>query len=209
MASDFVGVGRMDEVQRWVKKKAQFLMVSHPEVVKLYNEAMGGVDLLDQLVSLYHTEIRSKKWTLRMITHAFDVAVVNSCLEYRLDAKRANIQTKDIQDLLNFKMNVAQCLVRVHKTVAAKRGRPSMSPEPQRVPQRPAHRPVQDVRVYLKCSMTWLTTCQIMMKRKRLLDARCHTVQERHTSFVTSATSTCALCHTETASRLLIENENT
>lgn len=60
---------------------------------------------------------------LRMITHAFDMAVVNSWLEYRLDAKRANIQTKDIQDLLHFKMNVAQCLVRVHKTVAAKRGR--------------------------------------------------------------------------------------
>ncbi|CAK6966410.1 piggyBac transposable element-derived protein 3-like [Scomber scombrus] len=85
MASNFVGVGRMDEVQRWVKKKAQFLMVSRPEVVKLYNEAMGGVDLLDQLVSLW--------------------------LEYRLDAKRANIQTKDIEDLLHFKMNVAQCLV--------------------------------------------------------------------------------------------------
>ncbi|KAL7861483.1 hypothetical protein SRHO_G00129240 [Serrasalmus rhombeus] len=45
-----------------------------------------------------------------MITHAFDVAVVNCWLEYTLDAKRANIQTKDIQDLLHFKMNVAQCL---------------------------------------------------------------------------------------------------
>ncbi|KAF1388611.1 hypothetical protein PFLUV_G00092090 [Perca fluviatilis] len=30
-------------------------------------------------------------------------------LEYRLDAERANIQTEDIQDLLHFKMNVAQC----------------------------------------------------------------------------------------------------
>uniref|UniRef100_A0A3B4CEN1 PiggyBac transposable element-derived protein domain-containing protein n=1 Tax=Pygocentrus nattereri TaxID=42514 RepID=A0A3B4CEN1_PYGNA len=88
MASNFVGVGTMDEVQRWDKKKAQFVMVSRPEVVKLYNDAMGGDDLLDQLVSLYRTEIRSKKWTLRMIKHAFDMAVVNSWLEYRLDAKR-------------------------------------------------------------------------------------------------------------------------
>uniref|UniRef100_A0A3B1ICF6 PiggyBac transposable element-derived protein domain-containing protein n=1 Tax=Astyanax mexicanus TaxID=7994 RepID=A0A3B1ICF6_ASTMX len=126
MASNFIGVGRMDEVQRWDKKKAQFVMVSRPEVVKLYNEAMGGVDLLDQLVSLYRTDIRSKKWTLRMIT--------------------ANIQTKDILDLLHFKMNVAQRLVRVHKTVAAKRGRPSMSPEPQHVPERPIRRPFQDER---------------------------------------------------------------
>lgn len=85
-------------------------------MVKLYNEAMGGVDLLNQVVSLYQTEIWSKKWTLRMIAQAFDMAVVKSW--YRLDAKRANIQTKDIQDLLHFKMNVAQCLVSVHKTVA-------------------------------------------------------------------------------------------
>uniref|UniRef100_A0A672KZ53 PiggyBac transposable element-derived protein domain-containing protein n=1 Tax=Sinocyclocheilus grahami TaxID=75366 RepID=A0A672KZ53_SINGR len=114
MASNFVGVGTMDEVQRWDKKQGRFLKVSRPEVVKLYNEAMGGVDLLNQLVSLYRTEIRSRKWTLRMITHAFDLA-----------------------------MNVAQCLVSVHKPVAAKRGRPSMSPEPQ--PH--AHRPrVQDAR---------------------------------------------------------------
>lgn len=40
-------------------------MVSHPEVVKQYHEAMGCADLLDQLVSLYHTEIQSKKWNLR------------------------------------------------------------------------------------------------------------------------------------------------
>ncbi|XP_041827207.1 piggyBac transposable element-derived protein 3-like [Melanotaenia boesemani] len=146
MASNFVGVGRQDEVRRWDKKKAQFVMVSRPEVVKLYNEAMGGVDLLDQLVSLYRTEIRSKKWTLRMITHAFDLAVVNSWLEYRLDSKRANNPTKDILDLLHFKMNVAQCLVRVQKTVASKRGRPSMSPDPQNAPHRPPHRPVQDSR---------------------------------------------------------------
>ncbi|ROJ25254.1 hypothetical protein DPX16_20067 [Anabarilius grahami] len=111
MASNFVGVSTMDEVQRWDKKQGRFLKVSRPEMVKLYNEAMG--------------------------------AVVNSWLEYRLDAKRANLQTKDILDLLHFKMNVAQCLVSVHKPVAAKRRRPSMSPEPQ--PH--AHRPqVQDAR---------------------------------------------------------------
>uniref|UniRef100_A0A671NB21 PiggyBac transposable element-derived protein domain-containing protein n=1 Tax=Sinocyclocheilus anshuiensis TaxID=1608454 RepID=A0A671NB21_9TELE len=130
MASNFVGVGTMDEVQRWDKKQGTFLKVSRPEVIKLYNEAMGGVDLLNQLVSLYRTEIRSRKWTLRMITHAFDLAVVNSWLEYRLDAKRANLQTKDTLDLLHFKMNVAQCLVSVHKPVAAKRGRPNQDARP-------------------------------------------------------------------------------
>ncbi|KAG5261731.1 hypothetical protein AALO_G00287730 [Alosa alosa] len=70
-----------------------------------------------------------------MITHAFDLAV-NSWLEYRLDSERAGILTRDTLDLLHFKMNVAQCLVKVNQSVAAKRGRPSMSPEPQRAPQK-------------------------------------------------------------------------
>lgn len=39
-----------------------------------------------------------------------------------LDAKRADSQTGDVLDLLLFKMNVAQCEARVHKTAAAKHG---------------------------------------------------------------------------------------
>ncbi|KAK9976447.1 hypothetical protein ABG768_021652 [Culter alburnus] len=146
IASNFVVDGTMDEVQPWDKKQGRFLKVSCLEVVKLYNDAMVGVDL-NQLVSLCRTEIRSRKWILRMITHAFDLAVVNSWLEYRLDAKRANLQTKDTLDLLHFKMNVAQCLVSVHKPVAAKLGRPSMSPEPQPHTHRPR---VQDARPLLE-----------------------------------------------------------
>lgn len=80
----------MDEVQWWDKKQARFLKVSHPEVVRLYNEAMGGVDLLDQL-GLYRTEIWS---SLRMIMHAFDLAVVKIWSEYRLDAEKAKMPPK-------------------------------------------------------------------------------------------------------------------
>ncbi|MGH0115062.1 UNVERIFIED_CONTAM: hypothetical protein FKN15_074581 [Acipenser sinensis] len=68
---------------------------------------MGGVDKLDQLISLYRTEIKSRKWTLRMFTHGFDVAVVNSWLEYRRDAQHSGIPNKEVLDLLHIRMNVA------------------------------------------------------------------------------------------------------
>ncbi|RXM28475.1 PiggyBac transposable element-derived protein 2 [Acipenser ruthenus] len=88
---------------------------------------MGGVDKLDQLISLYRTEIKSRKWTLRMITHGFDVAVVNSWLEYRRDAQHSGIPNKEVLDLLHFRMNVAECLVRLGKPQALKkRGQPSI-----------------------------------------------------------------------------------
>lgn len=187
MASNFVGVGTMDEVQWWDKKQWRFFKVSRPEVVKLYNEAMGGVDLLNQLVSLYRTEIRSRKWTLRMITHAFDLAVVNSWLEYRLDTKRAisrwmwpsvwwvsiNHWQQNVEDPVCLQNH--NCMPTDHEFR------------------------MQDL--YLKCSMIWLTTCRIMMRRKRPPDARGHTAQGKHMYSVTNATSTFALCHTETAHR--------
>lgn len=54
------------------KKESKYVMVKCQQVVKLYNEAMGGIYLLDQLISFYRTEMCSKKWTLRMIAHAFE-----------------------------------------------------------------------------------------------------------------------------------------
>lgn len=156
MASNFVGVGRTDDVQRWDKKQRTYVNVTRPEVVRLYNEAMGGVDLLDQLISLYRTEIRSKKWTLRMMIHALDLAAVNSWSEYRMDAERVKIPKKDVLDLLHFKMNVAQCLVRVQKPVAAKRGRPSMSPEPVHQYKPPSTYQVQDVRPLPEVQFDWV-----------------------------------------------------
>ncbi len=111
LASNFVGVGDEDEVQRWNQKEKQYVKVKRPEVVKKYNKAMGGVDKLDQLISLYRIDIRSRKWPLRMISHAFDVAVVNSWLEYRRDNESKGTQPQKIMDLLEFKMNVAEVLV--------------------------------------------------------------------------------------------------
>ncbi|XP_042558961.1 piggyBac transposable element-derived protein 3-like [Clupea harengus] len=131
LASNFVGVGDEDEVERWEQKEGRFLKIKRPEVVKKYNQAMGGVDKLDQLISLYRIAIRSRKWPLRMITHAFDVAVVNSWLEYRGDKERQGTRPQQIMDLLDFKMNVAEALVRVGKPHALrKRGRPSSSNTP-------------------------------------------------------------------------------
>ncbi|KAJ8387597.1 hypothetical protein AAFF_G00152930 [Aldrovandia affinis] len=83
LASYFVGVGDTDEVVRWDKKEKVYVTINRPAVVKKYNESMGGVDLFDQLIALYRTEIRSRKWSLRMITHCFDLTVVNSWLEYQ------------------------------------------------------------------------------------------------------------------------------
>ena len=53
LASNFVGIGEIDEVERWDKKEKCFVKVKRPEIVRHYNESMGGVDKHDQYISYY------------------------------------------------------------------------------------------------------------------------------------------------------------
>lgn len=127
LASNFIGVGAVDDVRRWDKRSRSFVMVRRPEIVHRYNTSMGGVDKLDQLISLYRTFIKSRKWTLRMICHGVDFAVVNSWLEYKQDAVRSGMREKEMDDLLAFRLRIADSLVRANKPAqpSRKRGRPS------------------------------------------------------------------------------------
>lgn len=51
----------LDNVQRWDEKNKKYITVERPEVIKLYNQSMGGVDNIDQLIAYYRIFIRSKK----------------------------------------------------------------------------------------------------------------------------------------------------
>lgn len=74
---------------------------------------MGGVDLIDRLISLYRIYIKSRKWTSRMIFHAVYLAITNSWIEYRTDAMKLQIPKKNILDLLHFRMRIAESLVKI------------------------------------------------------------------------------------------------
>lgn len=53
---------------------------------------MGGVDKLDFLLKIYRTFIKSKKWTLRVMTHCIDMALANSRLEYKKDCEQLQVK---------------------------------------------------------------------------------------------------------------------
>lgn len=52
MASNFMGIGEEDICKRWDKTNKEYIYVKRPEVIKKYNESMGGVDKCDFLVTL-------------------------------------------------------------------------------------------------------------------------------------------------------------
>ncbi|XP_037794132.1 piggyBac transposable element-derived protein 3-like [Penaeus monodon] len=54
---------------RWCKREKRHLEVERPRVVELYNSKMGGVDIIDQVISCYRSATRSAKFTARAILH--------------------------------------------------------------------------------------------------------------------------------------------
>lgn len=135
MCSNFIASGEVEKVKRWDKKTKQYLDIEQPEVIKMYNKSMGGVDKIDQLIAYYRIFIKSKKWTLRMMFHAIDMACCNSWLEYLKDCDKFKIKKKDRMDLLNFKLRLADNLINLGSSAVTKsRGRPSSS-TPKNSPQ--------------------------------------------------------------------------
>ncbi|KAI4818153.1 hypothetical protein KUCAC02_011513, partial [Chaenocephalus aceratus] len=92
MMSVVHGTEPEDTCQRWDKKLKQYLTVSRPSIVREYNLKMGGVDLIDRLISYYRMSARTKKCTMRMLMHFTDLALANSWLLYRkyLHQRRAS-----------------------------------------------------------------------------------------------------------------------
>ena len=59
LVSTFAGVKAFKTVKRWDGKSSEHVHVKCPDLVALYNETMGGVDLADMLI--VYTAQRSKQ----------------------------------------------------------------------------------------------------------------------------------------------------
>ena len=138
--STLYGCESTDFVKRWSAKEKKNIQVKRPSVIQAYNEYMGGVDLMDMLISLYRINIRSKKYYIKIIFHLIDLSIVNAWLLYRRHCHQSRVPKKDILSLLQFRVEVAEALLRpaVPKP-PVQRGRPtarlsSKKPRPAPIP---------------------------------------------------------------------------
>ena len=73
--STFAGKEPQKKVKRKEKKRVDVLQ---PNVVNIYNRFMGRVDRMDQNISTYMINLRSKKWWWPLFCFCVDVAVNNA-----------------------------------------------------------------------------------------------------------------------------------
>lgn len=104
LATNVEGMSGDSSVLRRMKGSATKTAVPCPNIVKLYNKGMGGVDLMDQKAAAYRLDRRSKvRFYLRLFFDLLDVALVNSHIVYQ--------QLGNELSLLDFKIAVANGLI--------------------------------------------------------------------------------------------------
>ena len=124
MASSFCAVAPVDQCQRWDGRTRSHVEVDRPCVVREYNKSMGGVDLSDMLLELYRTDIRSKKWYMRIVYYFLDLAVNNAWLLHRRECEDLG---KQHMSLMYFKMDICRSLIVSGVVNSPRAGRPSVS----------------------------------------------------------------------------------
>lgn len=100
-----------DECERWSKKDKRYEKVRRPEVIKAYNQNMGGVDLTDRMLAVCPSRNRTKKWTIRIISHLFDLCVVNAWLQHRMTEVAKGVPKKKVVQLREYKLNLGTKLL--------------------------------------------------------------------------------------------------
>ncbi len=151
LASNFLFTHPTDIVQRWSRKENAHVEVPRPQIVIVYNEGMGGVDLFDMFQALYRLHHKSRKGYMRFFFWALATAVINGWCLYRRVASSCSTVIGRQLDLLEFTSAVSSSLAEgvVEKR---RRGRPSLEgreeeDQPKMPRKAPDNRPPQpDVR---------------------------------------------------------------
>jgi hypothetical protein len=102
MASNCHGVNPIGKVKRWSAAHKRTIEVPQPQLFAAYNRGMGGTDRMDQNISTYRINIRSKKWWWPLFAYMPDVAMQNAWLLYR----KSPAGLSNAMDLLQFRREV-------------------------------------------------------------------------------------------------------
>lgn len=123
LLSTFAAVDPVVKVSRFDRKQLKRVDVDCPNIIKVYNKHMGGVDLLDGLLGRHKIKMRSRKWYMRVFYHLLDVTIVNSWLLHKGIQKQK--QDNKVIPLLDFREELSLTLYKIGTSSTSKRGRPS------------------------------------------------------------------------------------
>lgn len=111
LASNCIGASPTGTIERREKNSSSKTKIAAPACVLMYNNKMGGVDIIDQELEYYRCYYKTPKWTVKLMTHLIELICCNSYMEMQEDFKLANITDKEYNTFLKFRKSVAISLI--------------------------------------------------------------------------------------------------
>ena len=113
----------LGKAKRYSRKDKKRIDISQPYMIKMYNEGMGGVYLLDRLLGSYRPQLRSKKWWWNLFSNGLNIALIAS---WRIHCE---VHEKSQQlSHLEFLRSITQVLLRLNDRLISKRGPKASKP---------------------------------------------------------------------------------
>uniref|UniRef100_A0A2K6LGX8 ERCC excision repair 6, chromatin remodeling factor n=1 Tax=Rhinopithecus bieti TaxID=61621 RepID=A0A2K6LGX8_RHIBE len=78
VASSGAGIHPLCLVSRYSQKLKKKIQVQQPNIIKVYNQFMGGVDRADENIDKYRASIRGKKWYSSPLLFCFELVLQNA-----------------------------------------------------------------------------------------------------------------------------------
>ncbi|KRY99483.1 PiggyBac transposable element-derived protein 3 [Trichinella zimbabwensis] len=129
LASNHLTHHPIGSVQRYSQSQKKHVKIRMPEIVRRYNTSMGGVDILDKLLSSYRPRLRSKKWWWNLFSNALNLAVVAAWQLHRELHKDSSTALSH----LDFRRDVTTHLLRAKPRLTIRTGRRAHPPETLRI----------------------------------------------------------------------------
>jgi hypothetical protein len=128
IGSNYLSHSPLGKAKRYSRKYKKKIDISQPNLIKKYNEGMGGVDLLDRLLGAYRPQLRSKKWWWNLFSNGLNMALIAS---WRIHTE---IHEKNQQlSHLEFLRNVTQLLLQMRESMISRPGPKTNPPIETRV----------------------------------------------------------------------------
>ena len=115
IASNFVGIEPIGELERWCEKEKVRKNILCPQIVQQYNRSMGSVDLVVMLLSLYRITCKTKCWNQKIFWHLTDMAKISAWILHRRHFRQNGKPRKNQKCLLQFILELSDALILTNK----------------------------------------------------------------------------------------------
>ncbi|XP_040069416.1 piggyBac transposable element-derived protein 3-like [Ixodes scapularis] len=115
-----VGAGEVGVAKSWSVAAKERIDILCPEVILYYSQFMGVVDKLDFVMTLSPMRVKTRKWTVRVLSHFVSLALANLWLEYVRDVSNKGLTRSKTHDMMSFQIEVALSLIKQNQEVQKK-----------------------------------------------------------------------------------------